>query len=91
MTRPGPIARLASALGALNLLLLALRIPATMFGVGWAVVAMALIVSPLGVICAVVARTREGDHASRRAADRAVWRSAGSLAVQLLLLLVLGS
>lgn len=91
MTRPGPIARLASACGALNLLLLAVRIPATMFGVGWAVVALALILSPIGVIFAAVARVRERDEASRRAADRAVLRSGGSLAVQLLLLLVLGS
>jgi len=90
LPRPGPLSSLASALGAFDLLLLAARIPATAFGLGWAVVAAALIASPTTMVCAVVARVHEGDPASRRAADRAVLHAGGSLALQLLLLLVLG-
>lgn len=90
MNRPGPISRLALALGALNLVLLVLRIPASLVGLGWLTTVFVLISSPLGVLCAVIARGRERDGASREAGNRAVLWSGGALAGHLVMLVVFG-
>lgn len=90
MTRPGPLSAVSQALGAFNLLLLAVRIPAMMFGLGWVPAALALVAAPLAMCVAVIARQREADEPSRRAVRRAVSWSGGSLALQLLWMLVLG-
>lgn len=90
MNRPGPISTLAKAVGALNLLLVAARLPATFLGLGWLTTVFVLITAPLGVLVAVVGRTREPDDASRQATNQAVLWSGAALALHLLLLLVLG-
>lgn len=90
MGRPGPISAAAEVVGLVNLALIALRLPATLFGLGWLTTVFVLITSPLGTLLGVVGSQRERDGASRRAARRAILRSGAAFAVHVFLLLLLG-